>query len=128
MSKHEFSKAGGNIQLTKEERLVKLAQEREKKELSRYRAKLTYFLELQLKLYETKEEWETFFVDFGNFVRDLLKINSFKDDIELKNECKNVLILLTNKDTLQRKKYSDLIIKIADFFRKQGIRETIKLP
>ena len=74
------------------------------------------------------EEWTNFFRKFGETIRILLSLDPFVDNLTLKTECQEVLVLLDGQDRNQGKRYSSLVEKLFQFFIDNQIFPPSKLP
>ncbi|OGI65398.1 hypothetical protein A3A95_00925 [Candidatus Nomurabacteria bacterium RIFCSPLOWO2_01_FULL_39_18] len=124
----EFLKAD-NTEKGKEARLAKVLKSQRERELSRVFEKLFPLNQerYMLEFYDF-EEWTNFFRKFGETIRILLSLDPFVDNLTLKTECQEVLVLLDGQDRNQGKRYSSLVEKLFQFFIDNQIFPPSKLP
>ena len=125
----EFPTKADNTEKGKEARLARLLKSQRERELSEVCEKL-FPLEQErymLEFYES-EEWADFFRKLGEIIKTLLSLDPFADNLALKIECQEVLVLLDRQDRNQGKRYSNLVNRLFEFFTDNQIFPLSKLP
>ena len=125
----EFPTKVDNAEKGKEARLARLLKSQRERELSKVCEKLFPLDQARhmLRFYQS-EEWTDFFCKLSEIIKTLLSLDPFVDNLALKIECQEVLVLLDGQDRNQGKRYSNLVDKLLEFFIDNQIFLPSKLP